>query len=103
MSETLIFERKIDSRFEGEDVRVEKTGTNKFRLYTGADDDFDFDNRMKMERFDRNFISALNEQLDEEELDVRDRDVERRMDDLRRQLERGASRIKFKITFRMTS
>ena len=102
MAETLYFERKVDPRYEGEDLRIENVGVNKFRLYTGENSDFDFDNRMKQERFDANFISALNEALDDEhQLDVRDRDVERAMNDLRRSLEQGSNVIQFRITFRM--
>ncbi len=102
MADTLYFERRVDPRYEGEDLRIEKTGVDRFRLYTGETSDFDFNNRMKMERFDGNFIDALNQQLDDDKnLDVRDRDVERALDDVRRSLEHDSKSIKFKITFRM--
>ena len=102
MADTLYFERKVDSRFEGEDVQIENIGVNKFRLYTGAKDDFDFNNRMKQERFDSNFIAALNEASDDEhQLDVRDREVQHALNDVRRALEHDSKMIKFRITFRM--
>lgn len=104
MRDTLFFERKVDSRFEGEDVRIERLGTNKYRLWTGSDDDFDFDNRMKWERFDEKFIEAFNQAVDEKhQLEVTDREVQMALRDLRKALERGKNTIKFKVTFRMTT
>ncbi len=102
MRNIFIFERKIESRLGGERVRMEKIGVNKFRLYTGETDDFDFNNTMRREQFDRNFVDALNKALREDnQLDIEDRDVERSMDGVRESLERDDNKITFKITFRM--
>ncbi|MEA1926448.1 MAG: hypothetical protein U9M90_04420 [Patescibacteria group bacterium] len=102
MSKTFIFERKIEFRLGGENVRMERIGVNKIRLYTGKTDNFDFNNTMRREQFDRNFINALNQVLKEDkQLDIEDRDVERRMDGVRESLERDDNKIIFKITFRM--
>lgn len=102
MREVLFFERKVNPRFEGEDVRIEQLGTSKFRLWTGSEEDFDFGNRMKRERFEENFINALNQVLDENrQLEVRDREVQISLKEFMKNLERGQSTIKFKITFRI--
>lgn len=102
MAETLYLERVVDPRFEGEDVRIENRGVNKFRLYTGAAGDFDFNNRLKQERFDSNFVAALNGALGgQQQLDVRDREVMHALSSVRRDLEHDAKLIKFRVTFRM--
>jgi len=102
MSDEYYFDRKIDSRFEGEDVRLEKMGVRRYRIYTGSTEDFDFRNTMKRDRFDQAFIGELNGQLDKDEvLDLRDRDVQIALDEVRRSLGAGKMQFRFKITSRM--
>jgi hypothetical protein len=98
MSEILKFQRRTENGYDGEKLKIEKTGTNSFRITTGGAGEFDFRNRIKAQRFDAEFISQLNRFLPQEtQLRLQDREVYDGLNELRRKLETDAKYFDFRI------
>lgn len=98
------FERKIDPGFEASDFEMDRrgaSGARRFRLSTGADDDFfSRKNTTRRDRFNREFIGKFNEATGHN-LDPENRHVKEELRNMHRRLERGDDQIKFKVGRRM--
>ncbi|MBT3355807.1 hypothetical protein HN784_04480 [bacterium] len=104
MSETLRFARRVEERYDGKKIKIEKMGTRSFQITTSSAAEFDFRNRIWTQRFDQDFISQLNQFLKEDQqLDMQDRDVYHSLNDLHQKLQDDVDHFDFKISFRMTS
>ncbi|GEM_PF-1184823 len=102
MSEIFKFKRRVEEHYDGEKMKIEKMGARSFKITTGNSGEFDFRNRIKAERFDREFIDQLNKFLSsEEQLDQNDREVYQSLSILRKKLEEDTDHFEFKVSFRM--
>ena len=95
------FERKVDPGFEAGDFDVRQKGARKFRIKTGADDDFfSRKNTSRRDRFNDEFINTFNEATGHN-LDPNNRYVKRELRRIHDGLESGHDKIDFEVTPRM--
>lgn len=104
MSEILRFSRRVEERYDGSRIKIEKIGTRSFRITTASSAELDFRNRIWVQRFNQDFISQLNEFLKEDEqLNLQDRDVYHSLNDLHQKLKNDVDTFEFKVSSRMTN
>lgn len=98
MSKHVYFRRRVDSRLQGDEVKIEKVGEDSYRITTGEPTEHDFKNKIKADRFRENFareFDGVSEQEDSYRLEGKD--SLNNLKDFQKRLEEGEEEISFKV------
>jgi len=102
MSKHVKIERIVDPGMDGSDIEIEKRGEDTYRIRTGANNEFDFRNRDKREKFREKFAEVYNEAIggDREDrftLDLNDSRTRERFRKFERGLEEGGDSFDLRV------
>lgn len=99
MSKHVKIKIKIDDGFDSDKLKLDRLGEDTYRLTTCNASEHDFGNRMRAERFDRDFVSQYNKAVKqrEDQFELKGNDAYRVLTDFRNRLERGDSEIALKV------
>lgn len=98
MTKYIKLRRRVYDRYDGDQLEIERIGEDTYRITTGEPEEHEFQNRIRAERFDDEFVSKLNAVSEhEDQFDLRGKDAYRVLTDLRKKLERGDSEIRLKV------
>ncbi len=98
MAKYIKLRRIVYNRYNGNQFEIEKIGEDTYRITTGEPEEHDFQNRIKAERFDGEFIRKFNVASEQEDqFDLRSSDAYRVLTELRKKLERGDNDIRLKV------
>lgn len=99
MAKHVNIEHEVDPEIDEEDVRLEKTGENSYRLRTGDPSKHEFSKfENKRRRFDEKFIEQYNSVAEHSDrFDLGSRDTREVMDKVRRHISDGNPSFNLKV------